>query len=526
MATTEAESPQRMRDGDPTPARAVTGHAAIHPPDCTNAADRSQHCPAPARRMVLVVAVLASALGFIDSTVVSIAIPAIRASLDASLAAATWVQNGYLLSLSALILVGGAAGDRFGVRDTFIAGIVAFAIASVLCAVAWSPEVLIAARFLKGAAAAFTVPLSLALIAKNYPDESRGRAIGAWAAASGITTAIGPVAGGWLLSAGGPEAWRWIFWINPPAAALVVLLLLRVPADAPRAAERLDLAGAALAALALGLMAYGLTALGGAQGAGAVSFASLGAGLALIALFVWWEGRAANPMVELPLFQNRAFAGANALTFLVYFALGGVMFFLPMTLVSGWGLSEAAVGTVFLPFTAVMAVLSGFSGAYAGRNGPRLPIAVGAAVVALAFAWLGATTGTRSLWTSVYPAMAILGVGMGLCVSPLSTAIMGAVPNEHSGEASGINNAVSRMAGLFAVAGLGVLVSAVFASGDVPAGASFGEPIEGAGEGASEGFAAATDRAFAAVAYSCAALAAAGAAIAWATQESRAAERG
>ena len=497
--------------------KADTAHAAIHPPSATHAADEAHHCPAPARRLVLVVAVLASALGFIDSTVISIAIPAIRESLGASLAGATWVQNAYLLSLSALILVGGAAGDRFGVRATFVWGIVAFAVTSVLCAVAWSTGVLVGARFLKGVAAAFTVPLSLALIAKNYPAESRGRAIGIWAAASGVTTAIGPVVGGWLLSAGGPDVWRWIFWANPPVAAVIVLLLLRVPADRPREGTRLDLAGAALAAASLGLMAYGLTAFGEAEGAAGpvVAGSALAGGVALFAAFVWWEGRAAHPMVELPLFRSRAFAGANALTFLIYFALGGVLFFLPMTLVGGWGLSEASVGTVFLPFTAVMAVLSGFAGDYAGRHGPRLPIAAGAAIVAVAFAWMGATVGTHSLWLSIYPAMAILGVGMGLAVSPLSTAIMGAVPDENSGEASGINNAVSRMAGLFAVAALGVLVAFVFATGDAPAGASFG------GAGGGEAARAATDRAFAVLAYVCAALAAAGAFVAWATQENR-----
>lgn len=490
------------------------GHGGVYPPAITLAADAEHHCPERARRLVLVVAVLASALGFIDSTVVSIAIPAIRESLDATLAEATWVQNGYLLSLSALILVGGAAGDRFGVRCTFVWGIVAFAAASVLCAIAWSPGALIGARFLKGVAAAFTVPLSLALIAKNYPDETRGRAIGIWAAASGVTTAIGPVAGGWLLTAGGPEAWRWIFWINPPAAVAIVWLLLRVPADRPREGAGLDLAGAALAALSLGLLAYGLTALGGAdEGAALMGWGALAGGTALLAAFVWWEGRARDPMVQLSLFREPAFAGANLLTFLVYFALGGVMFFLPMTLVGGWGLSEAAVGTVFLPFTAVMALLSGFAGDYAGRHGPRRPIAAGALIVAFAFAWLGLTVGTGSLWVSVYPAMTVLGIGMGLAVSPLSTAIMGAVPDGNSGEASGINNAVSRMAGLFAVATLGLVVAVVHAGG-APEGVSFGE---GTGERARD----ATVSAFSVLAYACAALAAAGSAIAWRTQTSR-----
>ena len=495
-----------------------TGHAPHYPPQCTNAADEGHECPAPARRWVLVVAVLASALGFIDSSVVSIAIPTIRASLDASLEAAQWMQNGYLLTLPALILVGGAAGDRFGVRRTFLWGIVAFAATSVACAVAWSAEALIVARVAKGAAAAFMVPLSLALIAKNYPSEARGRAIGIWAAASGITTAIGPLAGGWVLSAGGEEAWRWLFWVNPPVAAVAVWMLLRVPADTPRDSEALDWGGAALAVLSLGLLAYGLAALG-EGGDRTLAFAALGAGTVTAALFVWWEGRAANPMVELPLFRSRAFAGANLLTFLIYFALGGVLFFLPMALVAGWGLSEAAVGTVFLPFTIVMAALSGFAGDYAGKHGPRGPITLGALVVAIAFAWLAWRADVHSLAWTIYPAMAMLGFGMGMAVSPLSTAIMGAVDDAHSGEASGINNAVSRMAGLFAVAILGVLISIVFnAAGEgLPPEASFGDPLSAG----TAGFVAASDAAFAALCWTCSALCVGGAAIAWATQESR-----
>ena len=495
-----------------------TGHAPHYPPQCTGAADEAHECPQASRRWVLVVAVLASALGFIDSSVVSIAIPAIRASLGASLEAAQWMQNGYLLTLSALILVGGAAGDRFGVRRTFLWGIVAFAVTSVACAVAWSAETLIAARVAKGAAAAFMVPLSLALIAKNYPSETRGRAIGIWAAASGITTAIGPLVGGWVLSAGGEEAWRWIFWVNPPVAAAAVWMLLRVPADKPRDADALDWGGAALAVLALGLLAYGLTALG-EGGDRTLAFAALGAGGIAAALFVWWEGRAANPMVELSLFRNRAFAGANLLTFLIYFALGGVLFFLPMALVAGWGLSEAAVGTVFLPFTIVMAALSGFAGDYAGRHGPRGPITLGALTVAIAFAWLAWRADVHSLAWTIYPAMAMLGLGMGMAVSPLSTAIMGTVDDAHSGEASGINNAVSRMAGLFAVAILGVLISAVFgAAGEgLPPEASFGDPASAD----AEGFGTASDAAFAALCWTCSALCLGGAATAWITQEGR-----
>ena len=493
--------------------------ASLHPPEATRAADQGHHCPERERKLVLVVAVIASAMGFIDSTVVSIAIPAMRESLDASLAQAQWVQNAYLLTLSALILVGGAAGDRFGVRDTFMAGIAAFAVASVLCALAPTAELLIGARFLKGAAAAFMVPLSLALIAKNHPADTRGRAIGIWAAASGVTTAIGPLAGGWLLSVGDAEVWRWIFWINLPLALPVLWMLSRVPRDAPRGDGGVpDLAGAALVTLALGLLALGLTGLGSGGGAamsGANILLAL-AGAGTFALFVLWERRASTPMVELHLFRSRAFAGANALTFVLYFAMGGVLFFLPMAMVGGWGLSEAAVGTVFLPFTAVMAVLSGPAGAYAGRHGPRGPIALGALVVALAFGWLALSFGSRSLAWSVYPAMAVLGVGMGLAVSPLSAAIMGAVDDEHSGEASGINNAVSRMAGLMAVAALGVLVALVFGAAG-PEAASFGEP----GMAADEAFASASDRAFAALAWTCAALAALAAWLGWITQEAR-----
>ena len=236
---------------------------SIHPPQATRVADEAHHCPERERRLVLVVAVVASAMGFIDSTVVSIAIPAMRESLDAGLAAAQWVQNAYLLALSALILVGGAAGDRFGVRDTFLAGILAFTVASVLCALAPTVEFLIAARFLKGATAAFMVPLSLALIAKNHPAEARGRAIGIWAAASGVTTALGPLVGGWLLSVGDADVWRWIFWGNLALAAPIVPMLLRVPHDAPRGSGALDWTGAGLAAASFGALALGLTGLGG-----------------------------------------------------------------------------------------------------------------------------------------------------------------------------------------------------------------------------------------------------------------------
>ncbi|TIO06254.1 MFS transporter [Mesorhizobium sp.] len=479
-------------------------------------------CPQSRRRFVLIAAILASSLGFIDGSVLAIATPAIRVDLGASLAEAQWISNAYALTLSALILAGGAAGDRFGLRRAFVAGIVLFIAASLACAVAPNPGVLIAFRALQGIGAAIMVPGSLAIIAKAYPKKERGRAIGIWAAASALTTALGPVLGGLVLSAFGDGIWRAIFAINLPLGLVsIYLLLAKVPADAPTEKRSLDLGGAGLATLAFGALAYGLTSMSD-KGEGLMPGPSIAAGGVLLVAFIVFERRQREPMIDLSLFRIGAFAGANVATFFLYFALSANLFYLPMLLIAGWGLSAAEVGFIFLPLSALIALLSGPVGQWSDRIGPRFPIASGSLVVAAAFAGLAllAYAGIHNFWMGVFPMMALMGLGMALVVSPLSTAIMTAVEDRDTGAASGINNAVSRIGGLIAVAAMGSLAAGVYA-GVLNGGAG----IPGFGEPAPAGLApdldaarlAASDAAFAAVALVTALLCLLSAIVAWTT---------
>ncbi|TIP45387.1 MAG: MFS transporter, partial [Mesorhizobium sp.] len=287
-------------------------------------------CPQMQRKFVLVAAILASALGFIDGSILAIAMPALRADLGASLAEAQWISNAYALTLSALILAGGAAGDRFGLRRAFVTGIALFIAASLACAVAPDPAILIAFRAIQGIGAAIMVPGSLAIIAKAYPKKERGRAIGIWAAASALTTALGPVLGGFVLTTFGNGVWRAIFAINLPLGLIsIYLLLAKVPADKPTEKRSLDLGGAALATLAFGLLAYGLTAMN-AEGTGLMSGPAIVAGVVLLFVFIFYEFRRRDPMIDLGLFRIHAFAGANLATFFLYFALSANLFYLPM----------------------------------------------------------------------------------------------------------------------------------------------------------------------------------------------------
>lgn len=485
----------------------------------------TQDIAAPqSRRFVLIAAILASSMGFIDGSVISIAIPAIRADLGATLADAQWVSNGYLLFLSALILLGGAAGDRFGLRKTFAAGIVVFVAASIVCALAPTPLVLVVARAIQGAGAAFMVPGSLAIIAKAYPREERGRAIGIWATASSLTSIGGPIIGGFVLTALGDWSWRLVFAVNLPlGAAALALLWFKVAPDKPEAGRRLDAVGAVLATLSLMLIAYGLTG-DGSESVPPLSHTAIwsGSGLVLAVVFLIWEARAKAPMLPLRLFANKGFSGANGLTFALYFALGGAMFFLPMTMIGGWGESPATVSLSLLPLGIILTALSSFSGQWADRYGPGPLIAAGSLIVAAAFLMLGLTTPLHSVWTGVLPSVALLGLGMGLVVSPLSTAVMTSVEDGDTGVASGVNNAVARVAGLVAVALLGVVVASVFeralgGAAELPV--FFGLPSEGLDAEQEALRMGATDAAFAAVAYVTAALSVVSAVIAWLTLE-------
>lgn len=481
-------------------------------------------CPANRRRYVLVAAILASALGFIDGSVLAIAIPSIRADLGASLADAQWISNGYALTLSALILTGGAAGDRFGLRATFAAGIALFIAASLACALAPNPPLLIAFRAVQGVGAAIMVPGSLAIIAKAYPKSERGRAIGIWAAASALTTALGPVLGGLVLGAFDPSVWRAIFAINLPLGAICLYLLLaKVPADRPSERRGLDLGGAVLATLAFGALAYGLTATGADSGGmpAAQTVIAIIVGLVVLLAFVLWERSRREPMIDLDLFRIGAFAGANVATFFLYFALSAVLFYMPMLMIAGWGLSATEVGFTFLPLSAAIALLSGPVGRLSDGIGPRFPIAFGSLVVAAAFAGVAvvAGAGIHRFWTAVFPLMIVMGIGMAMVVSPLSTAIMTAVDDEDTGAASGINNAVARVAGLMAVAAMGVVAAWTYAAmldGDLSAVPGFGEPAPaGLTPELDRARIAAGDAAFAAVAWGTALLSALSAVTAW-----------
>lgn len=487
-------------------------------------------CPPESRKFVLVCAILASSMGFIDGSVVSLATPVIRSDLGGSLADAQWIINGYLLFLAALVLIGGAAGDVFGVRNIFASGVAVFIVTSLCCAAAPSISTLIAMRALQGIGAALMVPGSLAIIAKAYPAATRGRAIGAWASFSSITTAFGPLLGGALLSLGPPWMWRVIFAINVPIGlTALTLLLTRAPRDAPSERRRLDLPGALLATAGLGLFSWGLTAFGLPDVRRLAPPAGwLIAGGAAFAGFVWWERRTPQPMIKLGLFGSRAFSGANLYTLALFFGFGAILFYLPMTVISGWGVPEWQASLVFLPVSVFIGALSSTMGRLADRRGPRLFLTCGALLVGASYALLGLTTPQMRLFSLTLPIAALGGLGMSLLVSPLSAAVMLAAPDDDAGAASGVNNAVARAASLMAVAALGAVAGLVFkrALGDGAGIVQFGvAPMASLPPAAEALRIAATNRAFEAVAFSASAACFLAAAIAWFTQSARPPQR-
>ncbi|SDF87782.1 MFS transporter [Sulfitobacter delicatus] len=463
-------------------------------------------CAPAARRFVLIAAILASALGFIDGTVVAIALPAMRSTLEADLVQAQWIHNAYMLTLSALILAGGALGDRLGLARVFGGGIALFVLASLACAAAPTAGFMIGARMVQGMGAAIMVPGSLAIIARAYPRAERGRAIGIWAAASALTTAAGPIIGGLALSLGGPEMWRAIFAINLPLGGLALWLLwTKVGADPARSDTPPDLLGAATATLALLCIAWGLTQLGH-QGGSAVAV-WLVAGVLLLGVFLWIETRVAAPMMPLSLFANRIFSAANLMAFVLYSALNIMFFFMPMTFIAGWGYSEIDAAATFAPMSVFISLLSARAGRLADRIGPAPLLVTGSLIAGMGYAAMGYFAPEQDLWARALPAMGLVGLGMALVVAPLSTAVMGAVREDQSGVASGVNNAVTRMAGLISVAAVGGLVAGLYArAGGV---ASFGLPSDSAGH------VAAMNNAFAGLAYLAAGLCLASAAVAF-----------
>ena len=396
-------------------------------------------------------------MAFIDGSVVTIALPIMQTEMAADLSALQWVVNGYTLFLGALILVGGAAGDRFGRRRMFLVGTVGFAAASALCALSPSLGWLIAARVAQGACAALMVPQSLAIISASFPADIRGRAIGTWAGASALTTAMGPALGGALIDTLG---WRVAFWINLPIAAGVVFLALRyVPESrSGNTPGPLDWRGAVLAVVAAGLFTLGLTALA-ADGGGWVASGLCLAGVAAGTAFVAAERRAASPLMPLVLFSSSAFAGANLATFFLYGALSGMIFLLPFDLMGPRGMTASQVGLTLFPLGLIIGVFARRAGALADKIGPRALLVSGS--LAAAASGLAFAIGLPGLAGIVGPVI-VLGAGLALVVAPLTTVVMNSAPDALSGAASGVNNAVSRLAGLFAVALVGAVTALVF----------------------------------------------------------------
>ena len=457
-------------------------------------------CRPEHRRWILVTTVLASSMGYIDASVTAIARPAIRADLGGSLAQGAWVAGAYLVTLSSLILVGGAMADRLGVVRVYGAGIVAFVASSMLCALAQNMTQLNLARALQGSAAAFMVPGSMTLIARAFPRDERGAALGVWAAAAPAATALGPVLGGLLLTFGGSQIWRAIFALNLPLGAAALWLLTRYALpDKGRPGTAIDLIGAALATLALGFLALALTAQG--HTAALMSLAALAS-----ALFLWREATTPAPMIRLTIFRNRAFALVNLATLLLYTAVTGVMLYLPMTAISAWHVSPIGVTAAFLPSSFLIASLSTRSGRLADRIGPGPLMTAGATLVAIAYALLAMNAVHANFYTAIVPVMALVGLGMALLVAPLTAAVMANAADSEQGAASGINNAVARASGLISAALMGTVARLGY--GQIqPDHPGFGIPSD------APGHVAATSTAFSHIAILAAALALTSAAI-------------
>lgn len=409
---------------------------------------------------VLFATISASSMAFIGQSALNVALPTIQEDLGASGADLLWIVNAFQLLLGALILVGGSLGDHYGRKRVYMIGIVVFTLASVACGFAPTTEILIAARAVQGVGGALMVPGSLAIVSAFFDSKERGQAIGTWSAFTTMTSVLGPVLGGVLAEAG---LWRMVFFINVPLAiGALYALVTHVPESRDEEApEQLDIPGAVLVTLGLAGIVYSATeigrvGLGGFQDP--VLMGTLVGGILALVAFVFVELRSDHPLMSLTLFKSKTFSGANLLTLFLYGALGGALFFLPLNLVQVQGYRESLAGFAQLPFTVLLIVMSRWAGGLVETRGPRLPLIIGPTIVGFGFlglGFVGITDGASDYWTTFFPWLVVFGFGMGLVVAPLTTSVMGSVPQHSSGVASGINNAISRSAGVLAVAVLG-----------------------------------------------------------------------
>ena len=419
-------------------------------------------CPSTSGPWVLAATIIASGMGFMDGTIVNVALPVIQDELSATAVDALWIVESYALMLAALILVGGSLGDHYGRRHIFTVGVTLFTVASVWCGLAPSPGQLIAARAVQGIGGALMIPGSLAIISASFSKENRGKAIGTWSGFSGVTAAIGPVVGGFLID---NVSWRAAFLINIPLALIVLFISLNhVPESRDPDAARLDFPGAFLATLGLGGIVFGLIEAANRGFSDPLVFSPLVVGIAALVAFVYAEYRSREPMMPLSLFRTRNFAGANLLTMLLYMGLGGALYFFPFVLIQVHGYSATAAGSAFLPFIVLTFLLSRWAGGLVPRFGPRIPLIIGPTITAVGFIMFALPGTGGSYWTTFFPAVVVMGFGMSLVIAPLTTTALNSVEGQHSGLASGVNNAVSRTASLLAIAIMGVFVFAAFST--------------------------------------------------------------